>query len=638
MVSVLKTNYITCLLLSLCFNRLIVSANEDEVAAEEDIPVVEGTAPDMIIPEEDGVLVLNFDNFERIVATRKHLLVEFYAPWCGHCKTLAPEYAIAAQKLKQNGLHLAKVDATQESALAKHYGVTGYPTLKYFESGKLVEDYNGGRTSTAIIEFMKKKSDPNYKPPPSDVIELTAEDFEEKVKAAPLMLVEFYSPSCPACEQIAPEYASAASDLLKVNIPLAKIDAVANDELAKKYSVSNYPTFKVFRHGQAFEYKGQRGGSFFVSYMKEMALIPSEDLRTVTNAKNAVQRNMPTIFGHFSKRDSVFYNEFITAANSLRGDLKFVHTFNAAVAREYGVALDTVAVIMPEIYQSQYDDKIRVMQQGATADWASIVSWAKQQSVPLLGERTPANQALLYTARPLLVIYCDVDFSHQHIGDSWYQHIGAAQHLRNKLLPFVHKHSDEFTFALSNEETYAQEMVGLGLGETGEDVNAAIFTGTQKFAMEPDEEYVQQLEEFIRKYQAGKLKPYRKSQPVPKKQKGPVKVLVANNFEQNVLKGTKDHLIEFYAPWCGHCKKLEPEYKKLAKDLAKSEPGVVVAKFDATANDLPLLFDVKGFPTIYYVSASDVNRPVLFEGDRTADGLKEFVKEQRVKHARKDEL
>jgi hypothetical protein len=43
--------------------------------------VVEGTAPDLIIPEEDGVLVLNFDNFERTIATRKHLLVEFYAPW-----------------------------------------------------------------------------------------------------------------------------------------------------------------------------------------------------------------------------------------------------------------------------------------------------------------------------------------------------------------------------------------------------------------------------------------------------------------------------------------------------------------------------------------------------------------------------
>ncbi len=51
-----------------------------------------------------------------------------------------------------------------------------------------------------------------------------------------------------------------------------------------------------------------------------------------------------------------------------------------------------------------------------------------------------------------------------------------------------------------------------------------------------------------------------KSQPIPKKQ-GLVKTVVAKNFENMVYNGQKDVLIEFYAPWCGHCKKLEPVYK-----------------------------------------------------------------------------
>ena len=63
-------------------------------------------------------------------------------------------------------------------------------------------------------------------------------------------------------------------------------------------------------------------------------------------------------------------------------------------------------------------------------------------------------------------------------------------------------------------------------------------------------------------------------------------------------------------------------YKQLGKQLATSHPSVVVAKFDATANDLPTNFEVSGFPTIYYVKAEETENPVLFEGDRTLEGLK----------------
>lgn len=146
-----------------------------------------------------------------------------------------------------------------------------------------------------------------------------------------------------------------------------------------------------------------------------------------------------------------------------------------------------------------------------------------------------------------------------------------------------------------------------------------------------------QVTQFIDDVKAGKIDKYFKSEDIPATNDEPVKIVVAKEFDKIVKDESKDVLVMFYAPWCGHCKKLKPVFDDLAKDMSQ-HTDLVISKFDATTNEVDGL-QIKGYPTLMFYP-KDNKKGVKYEGGRDIEAFKKYLTENAssAKAVKHDEL
>lgn len=336
--------------------------------------------------------------------------------------------------------------------------------------------------------------------------------------------------------------------------------------------------------------------------------LPAVSVLTSDTLEDFKKADKVVLVAYFDNSDKTSNETFTKVAEKLRDNYPFGASSDAALAEAEGVKAPAV------VLYKDFDEGKSVFTE--KFDIEAIEQFAKTAATPLIGEVGPETYSdYMSSGKPLAYIFAET--------------AEEREELSKELKSVAEAHRGAINFATIDAKQFGAHAGNLNL--KGDKFPAFAIQDTaknQKFPFDQEKTIVEKdIKAFVDDFVAGKIEPSIKSEPIPESNDGPVAVVVAKTYEQIVLDDDKDVLIEFYAPWCGHCKALAPKYEELGSMYGASEfkDKVVIAKVDATANDVP--DEIQGFPTIKLYPAGDKKNPVTYSGSRTIEDIIEFIAE-----------
>lgn len=433
---------------------------------------------------------------------------------------------------------------------------------------------------------------------------LTDDNFEEALSLQPDLLVEFYAPWCGHCKSLAPEYAKAAKRLLNNDPPIriAKVDATENKRLAEQFSIQGFPTLKYFVSGQATEYTGGRTEDSIYSYVIKKVMPSVTVLEAGCNLEKILSDNKVNVL-LFAQKDTAEAKIFENVAKSVDG-ASFYLAVSSELAQKFD-ASDSNVILLKEFDEKRNDFK-------GTLEVEALKDFVNKNRIPSVIEfDQQAIEMIFRESNPVIFLFTNKYEEFQQDFER------LAKEQKGNLL-----------FCKADLYTTDNGRLAQFLGMSGDEQPTALILDTPKQLAKyrlPSQPSYEVLNNFVEEWKAGKLSAFLKSQEIPaESHDNNVRVLVAKNFKEVVFDSKKDVLVEFYAPWCGHCKSLAPEYEKLATELSKVKT-LVIAKMDSTENEVEGV-EIQGFPTLKFYPANNKN-PIDFDGDRNFEGLLTFIKQ-----------
>ncbi|KAG4306026.1 hypothetical protein PORY_000014 [Pneumocystis oryctolagi] len=441
----------------------------------------------------------------------------------------------------------------------------------------------------------------------SDVLNLNEKTFNETIQKDGLFLVKFFAPWCGHCKALAPAYEEAATTLKEKNIVLIKVDCTVETRLCETYGIEGYPTLKVFRNGQHTPYEGPRKASSIVSYMIKQSLpvvtrVNQEDYERFKESDEIV------LLALIEETDLSTSDLYLKLATSYRNKYVFGVSSDVEIAKK-------LKVNFPSVVMFKKHDDVYVSYRGRM-EYSGLEVFINSESLPLFGElRSDTYENYISSKVPIGCIFVTSE--------------EERKNFETLLTPLSLKYRGRVSLVSIDANIYGAHAENLNLKQIWPAFAIQETVSNKKFPFSQSSKLdIDSIDKFLSDYVSGRLSPTIKSEPVPKTQDGPVDVVVADSFYDVVIKSKKDVLLEFYAPWCGHCKNLAPKYDSLGmlfrtnSDLNKN---VIIAKIDATANDIDSSLNIKGFPTIMLFPAHDKGNPIEYSGPRTIESLIEFI-------------
>jgi len=377
--------------------------------------------------------------------------------------------------------------------------------------------------------------------------------------------------------------------------------------LGERFGVKGFPTLFWFKNGEKQEYTGGRTKDTIVQWVTKKSGPPSSkvDCDTLkTKAKDA-----KFILAYFGAEDTPLFTDVHVAFANTEDKVQFFHVADATCAKEYQVTAPGIAFLR------NFEDPI-VPYTGA-ADKEALAAWVKPLMVPTVFEFTEEEiEAVFGQQQPTLILFrdnaADKDAAFMTVFSE------AAKTHKGKML-----------FAYADVSGGIQERLAEFMGVTKENLptlRAILPEEMKKYACEtkPADLTVDVIGKWADDVLSGAVKPNLKSEEIPEANDDPVTYIVGKQWEEIVMDPTKDVLVKYYAPWCGHCKKLAPIWEKLGEQYA-SEKNLVIAKFDATANEADGV-QIGGYPTLIFYP-KDNKAGVTYEGDRDLEGFSKYLTE-----------